>query len=81
MPRHRPFSCGSQAHDWDSRNCDRCKLYANREKDGGEGSEYVPETCVMRDGIDQAWFNDDSCVTEEVAKRMGLLDWEHAMKG
>ncbi len=72
MSRHSPFSQGSQAFAWDQRNCYRCKHFPNGQKD----DDFQPETCDIRIGIDEAWCNDDNCVPEDIAKRMGLLDNE-----
>lgn len=62
--RVRPFSCGTQAADWQCSNCERCTK--NTPPENG-----MP-TCEIQYAICEAWFGDGT-VSEQIARRMGIM--------
>lgn len=58
------FSCGSQYHDWQSRNCERCMLYN-------------PETYYKRCELELAMFDSylgNGSLAPEIAERLGYVE-------
>lgn len=47
-----PFWCGTQAHDWEYRNCTDCK-HGDR---GRPNAEYAWDRCKIRDAVTEAHF-------------------------
>jgi hypothetical protein len=60
----RPFSCGSQFADWESRNCDRCKKFNPDDINKSE--------CDLTLALGDAYLGDGE-ITEEIAKRIGFV--------
>lgn len=75
--RHIPFDCGSQRMDWDARNCDRCtKGYCSRlGPDAAVAWVDDTDACPIERAISEGAMS-DAKVSDEIAKRMGLLDNE-----
>ncbi len=65
MKKVRPFSCGSQYADWQESNCERCKKR--------EAADMVSTSCDIDADLTGAYIGDGE-VSEDIAKRMGLLD-------
>lgn len=62
--RHRPFSNGSQADDWESANCERCTK--------GYDEAATTFRCDMQEALALAFW-DDGTVSLDIATRMGAL--------
>lgn len=65
---YRPFSCGTQAEDWMSSNCDRCTK---------QFKDQPGRRCCIQSAIIDAW-SDGGDVSAEMARRMGFLDADGA---
>lgn len=70
--RFYPFSCGSQAMDWQSRNCARCRKWP------GPDDPPDPTRCEIDDALGHAMWSDGS-VSAEMAERMGYIGNEHRL--
>jgi len=68
-PRVHPFACGSQAHDWQDRNCYRCAKFDATKSPASE--------CEVVVALAAAWW-DDGSVSAEIAQRMGHRGSEDA---
>jgi hypothetical protein len=61
----RPFSCGSQFADWETRNCYRCKKF--------NPDDINKSNCDLTLALGDAFLGDGE-ITDEVAKRIGAAD-------
>jgi hypothetical protein len=66
--RMRPFSCGSEMGDWDTRNCQNCHL-TGYYRDQAHRNDWVWR-CDIQRAIGEAYLGDGT-ISADISRRMG----------